>query len=285
MDGATLPPIQLRCAALHPPPAAKLSVERFWLLFTPVWGAIVGVTMLGRFAERWGDVELMILGVGLGAGAVLPPALFPREPEERAKPLLERTATRLGLTVVFFAFGMNYFTTPFFFDVLHMHYGFGARIVIRDNPVFLYFLTVAYFATYAALLLRALRFARARGRFLVALVPFVVAGLETALNANPFMKRLFCYDDARLALGFGTLAYGSCFCFTLPIWAKVDEDGERAPLARILVWCAAGLMGMLVVFEVLRHGVAPHLTRVEDGAHNLRDFGEGCLEGPTPNER
>ncbi|MFO0616804.1 MAG: hypothetical protein U0414_29690 [Polyangiaceae bacterium] len=266
----------------------KRAVERYWLLYTLLWGGAAAAVMMTGLAERWGDVELMIFGATLGAGAVLPPALFPRDAEERARPIHERTATKLGLSVVMFAFLMNYFTTPFFYDVLHMHYGFRVRWTIRQNPIFLYLLTVAYFATYCALLLAVARWSRRIGARLprplawlpVALAPFAVAALETALNANPFMTRLFCYDSAPFALSFGTLSYGACFCFTLPVWWSIDEraEGSRTPIGRVVVWSSAAMFGMVVVFELLRAHVAPHLTVVHEGARGLETDPTGtCL--------
>src|SRR5262245_41287279 len=56
-----------RYLSLHP---GKRVTERYWLLYTPVWGTIAAVLMLGGFVERWGDLECMIFGVSLAAGAI-----------------------------------------------------------------------------------------------------------------------------------------------------------------------------------------------------------------------
>jgi hypothetical protein len=225
--------------------------------------------------------------VGLGLGAVIPPALAPRTEAERARPLLARTATRLGLVVTAFAFGMNLLCTQYFYDVLHMHYGFHASLLVARNPVFLYFLTVAYFATYTTLLLRADRISRALGSTLPRalarlpswLAPFFVAGLETALNANPFMRRLFCYDDLPFALSFGTLSYGACFCFMLPVLRAVDEVPDERPSGLSLLFqTTLALAGMVVTFELLRRVVAPHLTHVETLAPGIGWAPGTCLE-------
>ncbi len=265
---------------------AKREVERYWLWFTLVWGAAAGGVMLSGLAERWSDRELLPFGLVLGLGAVVPPALFPRSADERARGLLDRTATRLGLSVIGFSFLMNYFCTPFFYDVLHMHYGFNSVVTVRQNPLFLYFLTIAYFATYSALLLAAHRISkrlgalspRALARLPVIAAPFAVAGLETALNANPFMKKLFCYDDLGFALSFGTLSYGACFCFMLPVWRSIDETPRERPTGRdLVVRGLAAMMGIVVTFEILRHLVAPSFTEVMHGAPGL-GFTEGtCL--------
>ena len=106
------------------------------------------------------------------------------------------------------------------------------------------------------------------------------------------LQRLGCeviacdrYDDMRLMLWFGTLSYGIAFIFALPMWYFIDEFADRArvPVATVLVWGAAGLYGDLLVLDLLRYHVAPHVTVVEEGARNMGDFGEGCLP-PLPNQ-
>jgi hypothetical protein len=268
--------------SLHP---GKRATERFWLAYTPVWGTISGLVMLGGFAERWGDWQLMILGVSLALGAVIGPLAF-RAPEERGLPIQRCAGFKLGLSVVLFAFLMNYFETPFFWDVLHMHYGFNTRINIENNPVFLYFMTVAYFSTYAVLLTGTFRAARARLADAprpaqlagIAVVPFLIAGLETALNANPFMQSLFCYDDLPLMLWFGTFCYGTAFVFALPVWIAIDErPGESIPLLQVVVGSLAAIFANLICLEMYRYLLAPYVTIVEPGANGLRDFGASCL--------
>ena len=264
---------------------ARRAVERYWLGYTLIWGAVAGVVMIGGFAERWGDVPLLILGLCFAVGAVVPPVLRPIESERRL-PLTERTAFKLAATVVGFSFLMNYFCTPFFFDVLHMHFGFLATWTIRNNPFFLYLMTVAYFATYFVLVSAGHRFAKRLPRPIrwpaIAIAPFAVAFLETALNANPFMTRLFCFDDMRFMLWFGTLSYGACFVWALPVWSRIDEHPEkRTPLSRVLVDTLAANMGIVVTFELLRHLVAPHVTTVVEGAPGLRDYDTSCLERPS----
>ena len=65
----------------------KRAAERYFLLYTLVWGPIAGLVMLGGWAERWGDVELLLFGGLMGAGAVVAPMLRPA-PEERVLPAL-----------------------------------------------------------------------------------------------------------------------------------------------------------------------------------------------------
>jgi cycloeucalenol cycloisomerase len=263
--------------------AGKRAVERWWLLYTPVWGAATGVVMLGGFAERWGDLACLLFGIVLALGALVPPYL--RAPAcERARPFWDRAAVQLGLVVVLLAFGLNYTQTPFFWDVLHMHYGFQVTWTIENNPIFLYLVTVAYFATYAALMMATFRFMRAKlppalSSSAYLLAPIAMAFLETALNANPFMKSLFCYDDLPLVLTFGSLAYGVAFVYALPVLLHVKEGMRMTALV-----AAAAMMGALyadlITLDVLRYHVAPQFTTVVPGADGLRDYEGSCLELP-----
>ncbi len=257
---------------------AKRAVERWWLLYTPVWGLVTGAVMLTGWAESWGDVECMVFGVLVAAGAVLPP-LFRIPEAERERPFHERTAPKYVLSVVLLAFGLNYTQTPFFFDVLHMHYGFDVTWTLDRNPLFLYLVTVAYFATYAVLCAMAFRALRPKTWLAWVIAPLAVAFLETALNANPFMTGLFCYDDLGLALTFGTLTYGFSFVVALPMWMAIDErPGERLPLRMVFVFGAAALFADWLFLEIVRLGVAPHVTTVVPDAPGLRDFATSCLE-------
>lgn len=268
----------------------KRAVEKLWLAYTPIWGLTAAVVMIGGFGERWGDLGLMVFGGALGLGAAILPIVL-RPAEDRDVPWFRSTAFSLVTGVVLLSFGLNYTQTPFFWDVLHMHYGFGTSIVIDDNPVFLYLLTIAYFATYSVLTMMALRGIRRAlaGRPLLAnilgfsLAPLAMAFLETAMNANPFTTRLFCYDDMELMLTFGTLSYGVAFVYALPMWFFTDEydDRPRIGALTVAIWCFAALYADLLTLDLLRYEVAPHLTVVEEDAHNLRDFGEGCLPPRT----
>jgi hypothetical protein len=265
------------------PHPGKRATERFWLAYTPVWGAVVAAVMLSGAGDHWGDLELAV-------GALTGPLVL-RPASERNMPIHHTAAFKLGASVTGFALLLNYSQTPFFYDVLHMHYGFRTYVTIRNNPVALYILTIPYFATYAALCLLAYRWVRsslrAAPRFIryagVALAPFGVAFLETALNANPFTRRLFCYDDMQLALWFGTFAYGTAFCLALPVWLYVDEQpGARVEVTNVLVAVAGAMYADSLLLDIYRHHIAPHFTTVVEGAVGLRDYAGSCLMPPAP---
>lgn len=269
--------------AAHP---GKARTEKLWLWYTPIWGIAAGIVMMGGFANHWGDVELTLFCTALGVGAFVLP-IVKRPDSEKADPWWQSTAFRMGTSVALFAILINYSHNWFFFDVLHMHYGFNTTWNVQQTPIGLYLITIAYFATYATLCLityRAVRHLVAKQpRWVqwpaIALAPFSVAFLETALNANPFMTHLFCYDDPTLALSFGTLGYGTAFCFALPVWLGIDErPGVKRGLLAIVVGVLAAVYAQDLTLQVLRHHVAPHLTTVEDGAQGFRDFDDSCLE-------
>lgn len=255
------------------PSAGKRAVERAWLLYTPVWGAVTGVIMLGGLAESWGDAALMTFGALLAAGCIAAPIVLTRDPAVRG-PWASMT-----LAVVVLAFGLNWLQTPYFFDVLHMRYGFHATWRYDRNPLFLYLVTIPYFATYSVLACIAVRLARRasvpvlRGAA-IALVPFALAFLETLLNANPLMTRLFCYDDLALMLWFGTLSYGVSFVLALPMWLALGEGPRRVSLLAVLLAASVVVVADAAVLAGLRAFVAPYVTTVvPDAAGGVG----GCL--------
>lgn len=278
----------------HP---GKRAVEKLWLSYTLVWGAVCAVVMVGGFAERYGDLELMLLGAGIALPAVLLP-FWLRGDEERERPWHDTAAFKLTLSVVAFSVLLNYTQTPFFFDVLHAHFGFRSTLNIRHNPVFLYLMTIAYFSTYSVLLMMAYRASQhllAGSPRLVRLLGaglacLVVAALETVLNANPFTRHLYCFDDMTFALWFGSLAYGISFMFILPVWIGIDErpQSESEPALRragttwqhTLAFVLAAVYADSLALDMLRVHVAPHFTTVHHGAVGLGATPGSCLAAP-----
>jgi hypothetical protein len=288
--------------------SAKALVEVTWLLHTAFWIVVVGGVMVLGYASEWDDVPLMILGVSLAATTWLLPYLFISASYKRFEQVVEssqaklrasqiekihlqrdaaiQSLTAMYLGVVTLSFGMNYFQTPFFFDVLHMKFGFKATWTIDRNPIFLYFLTVPYFSTYAACGCCAYRFVtnvlRIPPPLKLVTIFFIAASLafaETLLNDNPFISNLFCYNDKFFALTFGSVCYGISFVFALPVWLWVGVPDGKAlkPSAtsalRHVMANAAVVVADAAVLFVVRELVAPHFTTVVPHAHPRG----GCL--------
>ena len=278
----------------------KRAAERWYLMYTPVWGlAGAGVMTTGVGVhwslQPWGDAAFLAFGLAAwlagGAVLVLRPSVVAggyvlRAPEDAGRPWYRLYHTKFQIWMFLFAFLGNYFT-EYFYEVLHMQYGFGTHWNLNHVPFFLYPLTVAYFSTYGALINIFRRGAESR---LPASAPgwlrhlaflpacFVVAGLETALNANPWMKSLFCYDDMAFMLWFGTLVYGLWFVVTAPLWFPIDEGrGDDTPLGQVVQSALTGFMLVIIVNEVIRSWIAPHFTVVQHGAIGLDHFGSSCL--------
>jgi hypothetical protein len=285
-DGpASKPALRTRADAWLSSHPGKRATERYWLLYTPVWAGVAGLVMLSGAADHWKDGALLAFAFTLAAGAIVGPIVL-RPESERGIPIHRTTAFKLGACVTAFSFLINYSQTPFFFDVLHMHYGFQTDVNIRNNPVALYVLTIPYFATYCVLCQAAyrriahlLRGAPRVVRLLGALAaPFAVAFFETALNANPYTRHVFCYDDMRLMLWFGTFAYGTAFCFALPVWLSIDErPGERDGLQNIALGIVAAVYADSLMLDFYRYELAPRVTTVVTGAPGLRDYERSCL--------
>jgi hypothetical protein len=268
----------------------KRAAERWYLIYTPIWGALAGLVMVAGIGvhwsrQPWGDLAFFSFGLGAWMGELAGGYCF-RAPEDAGRPWWRLYHTKFQIWMFVFAFLGNYFT-EYFYEVLHMQYGFETRWNLNHVPFFLYMLTVAYFSTYGTLINGFRRITESslpaatprwlrRAAFLPAC--FVVAGLETLLNANPWMTSLFCYDDMSFALWFGTLMYGLWFAVTSPLWFGIDEEpGTDTSARHVWLTALAGFMLVICVNEVIRGWVAPHFTVVRRGAIGLDNFGASCL--------
>jgi cycloeucalenol cycloisomerase len=237
---------------LSPDPARRW-MERFVLFYSPVWMAVMGVVQATRAFTRWGDAGHLALGVGLALPLWLVP-LVAAPPVERAQPLFARHSTRFNLFVTSFSLLQNYFGSPLFFDRLGMEYHFSVHWILARVPIFLYFVTIAYFATYyvvLAILLRRLRalalptVARAAARLALC---FGVAFAETAAMANDSLREYFKYRDRGFMLTWGSLCYATVFLLSLPVAERLDD--EPRTLRRVLWQTLAANMAVMLCYEV-----------------------------------
>ena len=269
------------------PPSAWLSAdpgkawaERFFLLYSPVWIAAVAAVMLSGALRRWGDAGFMTFAVAVSAPLVLVPALL-----HRRVPALARTPwyrsywLKFNLWIFLFVWVGTYFLTHYFFDVLGMRYAFPTRwtldaaLVGRSDgavPLFMYPLTQAYFVSYHAAMIVALRrVRRALGlaapshlspgtarwprRVLLALaalaLAYGVAYAETLFMASDAISGLFWYADKPRMLRWGSLFYACYFLVSLPLLYRLDEPPGPtfSPGRAALEALAAGMLVFMIL--------------------------------------
>ena len=243
-------------AAVSPP---KRAMERFVLGYSVLWIAAVAVVMLTRALATWGEGAYLAFGIALAAPVWVLPVVLPSA-SERARPFFERHSTRFNLFVGVMSFVQCAYGSWLFFDVLGMEYHFPVRWAYRGTPIFLYFMTVAYFTTYYVVMSVAWRAFRRRwpaaGRVARAVVlvaiGYAVAFAETAGMANDLLREWFLYRDKGFTLAWGSLCYGTVFVASLPFLFRYDEDpaapSSSPPLWRVLAEALAANAIALVAY-------------------------------------
>jgi hypothetical protein len=226
-------------------------MERFVLLYSPLWILAVGGVEFAGVLDHWGDAQHLAFGVALALPIFLAPLLL-----ERETPLLRRYALRFSALVTLFTGLQCYFGSWLFFSAFGMQYHFHVTWIWNGTPLFLYFMTVAYFSTYFVALQIAWRAfgARASSRpvrwAIRALLCYAVAFAETATMATPRMAAFFSYHDPRFVMLYGSICYGTVFFVALPLFTQLDEEGPSAPPLSRLAWdlCAINMI-LLVCYE------------------------------------
>ncbi|MCS6911801.1 MAG: hypothetical protein RMK29_20815 [Myxococcales bacterium] len=234
---------------------AKRRVEILLLGYSPVWMAILAGVIFTRAFSAWHDAGHLLLGVGL----CLLPWLLPFLPLEPGRPLGARYATKVTVFIALLSAVQNYFGAHLFFRGLGMQYHFPVRLVLNGTPLFLYFVTVAYFSTYFVLLQVALRAVDRWFPTAPRLLWWTVLGVlscslafaETYFMANDWLKDVFSYADKARTLKVGSLCYGSLFVVSAPLFIRIDEDPARpTPLAQVFWEVLGANMLILLLYEL-----------------------------------
>jgi len=241
----------------------KAAAERFVLIYSPIWMALVGTVMLGGFYRGWSDPMYMGFGLLAALPLVVVPWLRPC-PEERGLEPWQTSWFRMNLWVAILVGFGNYFGSAYFFDVLGMRYGFATTWNLdaalvgsgRDDvPLFLYPLTQAYFMTYHVGMTVLYRWLNTRwslplvARIVVlAALAYTIAFAETFFMAIPALHDVFSYPDRSRMLVIGSLFYASYFVISLPVFATLDEDRPWT-LGRTIGSALAVSMGVLILLD------------------------------------
>lgn len=243
---------------------SKAAAERFYLVYSPIWMALMGIVMLTGMYRQWSDAGFMLFGLGLAAPLVLVPYLTPSAADAR-KPIWQTAWFRFNVWIAIFVFIGSYFFTHYFFDVVGMWYGFPttwnlqAELVgdsERTVPLFLYPVTQAYFMTYhvgATVLYRWLGTRFALGRpakiAVIAMLAYVVAFAETFFMAIPALSDVFSYADRSRMLLYGSMFYGSFFVISIPVFARIDEP-KPWTLGQTIMSALGVSMAVFIVLDV-----------------------------------
>ncbi len=223
----------------------KRRIAIAYLVYMPVWIGIIAYLMFTHRFAAWGDVGHLALGVGCALPVIALPLLVASG----------RHAQQVIVFLVAMAVLQNHFGSWFFFHSLGMQYHFPVTWIANRVPIFLHPLTVAYFSTYYTLMGLGLaafdrRWPDARKglRWLViGALSYAMAFGETFFMDVEILKQYFSYADRGRALWFGSVAYGTLFAWSFPIYYGLDDKTEWRPL----LWRLLGAnMGILVCYEV-----------------------------------
>lgn len=240
--------------------------EKFFLLYSPVWMALMALMMLTGWVTAFDDTALLLHA----ALVALPLAVIPAFLQRWTNPSLRWYQSywfKANLYIFLFGFFGNYFGSEYFFDVLGMVYhlpnastSLDAALVGKSAqpvPLIMYFYTHAYFMTYhtsAIVVLRRIMHSGLPLRTLLFMpVVFVVgyawAWMETRAMANPLMSATFYYQNMEAMLAYGSVIYATYFIASFPIFYFLDENANaRWDLAKVT---AAGLSASMLTFYLL----------------------------------
>lgn len=235
-------------------------VERLYLSFTPVWMAIIAYCMLTHCFAKWGDVGHMLLGLALSLPLWLVPLVQPPA-DEVGQPIWKRHTTKANLFIALMSFVQCYFGSAMFFDGLGMEYHFPTQLLWNRTPLFLYFVTVAYFSTYYALMRLGLRLFLRRVPqasptlvwLAIAVLSYSMAFGETFFMASESLRAFFSYANRHKALLIGSLCYGTLFFVTLPVFLRLDaEPRVPTPISRLFWQTMGANMVSLCAYEAYK---------------------------------
>ncbi|MBO6751478.1 MULTISPECIES: hypothetical protein [Spongiibacter] len=243
----------------------KAWVEKWFLIYSPLWMASMAMMMFTGWDKSFGDAALLWHGILTALPAILVPMLVARRYEQCD--WRDSYWLKANLYMVVFGFFGNYFGSEYFFDVLGMVYNYPNATTNLDSamvgsgeqpvPLIMYFYTHAYFITYHAtanIVLRRIRTSGVPGMTL--LFPVVIfavgyfwAWMETKAMANPMMASSFYYKDIPRMLAYGSVIYATYFIASFPIYYFIDEQRERR--WTLLQVVAGGLSASMLTFYLL----------------------------------
>lgn len=240
--------------------------EKFFLLYSPVWMALMALMMLTGWVTQASDAQLLFHA----AVVALPLGIVPALLHKRYSPDIAWHQSywfKANLYIFIFGFFGNYFGSEYFFDVLGMVYNMPNATTTLDAsllgksgqpvPLIMYLYTHAYFMTYHTSAVVVLRRIMSSGMPLrrisfmpvVFLVGYAWAWMETRAMANPLMTSTFYYEKMPAMLAYGSVIYATYFIASFPIFYFIDENVRQR--WHWLQVSAAGLSASMLTFYLL----------------------------------
>jgi cycloeucalenol cycloisomerase len=243
----------------------KAWVEKFFLLYSPLWMASMAVMMLTGWDKQWSDTALLVQGFAVALPVLLVPMLLAAR--FTTTKWHESYWLKANLYLFLFGFFGNYFGSEYFFDVLGMVYNYPQVTTTFDSalvgsgrqtvPLIMYCYTHVYFMTYHAtanIALRRMRQLPLPAMWLlfplfVFLIGYFWAWMETTAMANPLMASSFYYRKMELMLKYGSAIYATYFVASFPIYYFIGETAHK-PWS-LLQTAAGALSASMLTFYLL----------------------------------
>ena len=240
--------------------------EKFFLVYSPIWMALMGIMMVTDWTKSFNDTQLLIHGFLVAGPIFIVPTILRRHANPAGR-WYNSYWFKANLYIGLFGFFGNYFGSEYFFDVLGMVYNMPNVTTVLDAklvghsgqtvPFIMYLYTHAYFITYhttAVILLRRIMTSgmpATRLLFLpiTAIVGYFWAWMETKAMANPLITQTFHYTKLDAMLAYGSAIYALYFIASFPIFYFLDETAAK----RWDVWrvCGAGMAASMLTFYFL----------------------------------
>lgn len=242
---------------------SKAWAEKFFLIYSPIWMAFMGLTMAMGWVKVWSDTGFMFQACVVALPLFVYPWLFRKENTS----MTETYWFKANLYIFVFSFFGNYVGSEYFFDVLGMVYNyptiqwnFDTALVGTGEqkvPVIMYLLTHAYFMTYhtsAVVVLRRIKTSAVPFMWLlfpamIFVIGYCWAWAETKAMANPMIEESFYYKDKARMLAYGSIMYAFYFVASFPIFYFLDEDKNKKWSLWVVI--AAGLSASMLTLYLL----------------------------------
>lgn len=246
----------------------KAWVEKFFLIYSPIWMASMGIMMLTGWDKSFGDVALLVHAATVALPLIIIPALLHKNQNKKNNSNTvwhQSYWFKANLYMFIFGFFGNYFGSEYFFDVLGMVYHYPNASTVLDSallgsgeqtvPLIMYFYTHAYFMTYHSsgmIVLRKIMTSKMPAKTLLFLpvvfaIGYLWAWAETKAMANPLMATSFYYENMPAMLAYGSIIYATYFIASFPIYYFIDEKQKWDNLKVI----AAAFSASMLTFYML----------------------------------